>query len=134
VTDEAEEPIILNDAMLRRMVWDLIPHEDIGTEYYDAVGLGPIEDDVAEMEHDAAHDRYDNLEPILPLVTTLGNMAGNVIAQAILLRTDQQLDEDEAEHVVNTVVLNAVAASMAVLIELLDIGALIVGGEVRRYE
>jgi len=44
------------------------------------------------------------------------------------------LDEDEAEHVVNTVVLNAVAASMAVLIELLDIGALIVGGEVRRYE
>lgn len=131
MTDEQPlPPVILNDAMLRRMVWDLIPHADVGPEYYASVGLGPMDEDVEEMEHEAAHDRFDLLDPILPLVTTLGNMAGNVIAQAILLRTDQELDEDEIEHLTNTVTLNVVAGSMSVLIELLDIGALIVGGEV----
>jgi hypothetical protein len=132
--DEGLPPLVLNDAVLASLLWDLLPHEDVTPAHYEALNLRPADGDIQDMEHEASHTRREQLGSIEPLVTTVASMAGNVITQAILLKAATQLEpgedfsDEEKEKVLETVSANVVAGSLAVIVELVDMGVLNVGG------
>lgn len=65
---------------------------DEALEVCHLAGISPISAEVAEMEHQASHDRFDKIGPIMPLVVTLSHLLGEIFAA---LEIDDLDDPDD---------------------------------------
>lgn len=118
-------PYNMNPAIRRKIMWDVIPHAFILTqEYADAWGVSVSSEDVLEMEHTDAHDREEYVAPIVPVLSVVGAMVGDVIARAMLVSTKNGITPEAAAAFTEQVQSNVIVGSRAVLMELLDLGVI----------
>lgn len=119
----------MNEAIERQMVWDIFPHDAIDNDLFETLGLGPSSDEGWEFEHGLSHARVDGVEGILDLVATLSTMSATLIARAILAGASDEVSEEVVQIFREQVEAHVTAGTLAVIMELVSIGAMNVTGE-----
>lgn len=110
-----------NAALKRQLVWDLVSHNQIPNptvqEFFD---LSPASEDVLHLEHMASHDRMDRIISVYPRIKLVSALASQIVARGIL-----NSHGDVSESYLHLLDCAALACSVAVVADLVDIGLLV---------
>lgn len=74
----------LEKFLLRKIAWDILPHDQRAVPIMDSLGLVPASADVANVEMHESHNRAAKTLPIGELVTTYSSMATAVLGASML--------------------------------------------------
>lgn len=74
----------LHKFLMRKMAWDMLPHDGRAPRIMEGLGLAPASADVAEIEMNESHLRTAKLAPIGELVTTYASMATAVLGSSMM--------------------------------------------------
>lgn len=136
--NETEPRLDPRPPLLKRMVWDIFPHDaEIVQEVQKRLGLVPDSEDGLEVEHRASDTRINRVAPLTGTLETLSGYAAEVMGQYLVsvLETTagQEVELPEGFHDSfgrqNAEVINS--ATYAILCHLMDTGVLAYGPKVR---
>jgi hypothetical protein len=113
------------EMLAKRLVWGVAPCTH-AAEVAQFLGLHPASEEVEDMEHQEAHQRLLEVEPMLPILQQLAYHASRaVVGSMIVSGGDQEnvseVDRDEAATRLMPVVYQT---CWAILGEMMDIGML----------
>lgn len=115
--------------LVRKMVWDILPCDEV-EELFPALGLTPSGEDVADMEHEESHERLSMVEPLSGVVEVYSAVAADVMTKAFVNSVDE--DVPPAHEAIfreqNQMLLSA--GVIAVIAQLLDTGKLQYGEDI----
>lgn len=140
MVNETEPALDPRPLMLRRMVWDIFPHDtEVVKDVQRKLGLVPDQPDGLEFEHDASDTRINRVAPMSKALETLSGYAAEVIGYFLLAMIEAQADDDEAVEVPdgfhqsfarqNSEVI--FESAYAIIAHLMDTGVLVYGEKVR---
>lgn len=140
MANETELPLDPRPLMLKRMVWDIFPHDtDVVREVQRQLGLVPDQPDGLEMEHDASDTRINRVAPMSKALETLSEYAAGVIGYYLLAVLEASADDgDDIEvpegflksmyHQNSEIIFES---AYAIISHLMDTGVLAYGEKVR---
>lgn len=136
--NETEPRLDPRPLLLKRMVWDVFPHEaDVVREVQTRLGLVPDGDDGLEVEHRASDTRINRVAPLGSALEQLSGYAAEVMGQYLVAvveaHTDGEAEIPEGFHEAFATQNQEVIydASYAIICHLMDTGILAYGEKVR---
>lgn len=140
MVNETEPALDPRPLMLKRMVWDIFPHDpEIVKAVQGQLGLVPDHADGLEMEHDASDTRINRVAPMSGVLETLSGYAAEVIGYYLLAVLQASADDDEEIEIPEN--FHATMArqnsevifesAYAIIAHLMDTGVLAYGEKVR---
>lgn len=87
MTNPAEFPD-LHKFLMRKMAWDMLPHDERAVQIMAGLGLTPASTDVSDVEMHESHLRTAKTAPIGELVTTYASMATAVLGASMMSHRD----------------------------------------------
>lgn len=121
--DEPEVDYYSPQMLAKRLLWDIIPDEDI-PQFVPLMGLVPDSPDVAELEQEASHARLAAVAPLLYLLEHFAPLASGITSSAILVNSGERLSEELARSLFLQHRQIILASSVAIIANLLDMGVL----------
>lgn len=111
------------EMLARRLLWDIAPCQ-MAAEVAAFMGLPPASQEIEEMEHTQSHQRLAASGPVVPFIGELTKYATHAVVGATIMSSEEQVDEDERQHVVERLYPMIYQSTLAVVAELIDIGAI----------
>lgn len=121
---EEEEPqvTLYSPQMLaKRLLWDIVPCDAVAV-MVPLMNLLPSSEEVDEMEHQASHERMENVRQLMPLIETLTPLVSGITASAMLVNSGVNADAELALALKKQHSQVVRASSIAILANLLDMG------------
>lgn len=116
----------LHPYLLRKIAWDILPHDDKAVGVMEALGLVPASTDVSEIEKRESQMRAAKTSSIGALVTTYASMATGVLGAATMAQRDDVTQETVQVYMQMTFDMIRVAA-FAIIGMLIETDALRLG-------
>jgi hypothetical protein len=107
--------------LTKRLLWDIVPCSQVEA-LIPLMNLTPDSQDVSEMEHQASHDRIDQLTPLREMLALLIPLVSGITASAMLVNSGNSMDEETAAVLQRHHSVVVRAGVVAVLANLLDMG------------
>jgi len=123
----------LHNFLMRKMAWDMLPHNDHAVEVMKGLGLFPASSDVAEIEMNESHLRSGKVAPISELVTTYASMATAILGASVMAHRDDVHPETAQVYMQMTFDMIRVAA-FAIIGMLIETDALRLGTNQVKHE
>lgn len=136
--ETATERLDPRPQLLRRMVWDIFPHDpELVRDAQVKLGLIPDGDDGMEAEHSASDTRMNRVAPLDQALELLAEYAAEVMGQFMVAVLESnagcevELPEDFHESFANQNSQVIHSSTYAILCHLMDKGVLVYGEKVR---
>jgi hypothetical protein len=85
--------------ILKRMIWDVFPHEpEIVREVQNQLGLVPDGDEGLEVEHERSDERCTRAMPLQEIIDTLSGIAAEAVGFYMISLVQAQTDEEISVH------------------------------------
>lgn len=137
--NETEQRLDPRPLLLKRMVWDIFPHDpDVVRDVQIKLGLVPDADGGLDVEHDASDTRINRVAPLSIALKQLTGYAAEVIGQYLILMLASAAEDGEVEvpegfheSFANQNREIIFESTYAILCHLMDTGVLTYGPKVR---
>jgi hypothetical protein len=136
--NETEPRLDPRPLLLKRLVWDVFPHDaDVVKEIQTRLGLVPDGDDGLEVEHRASDTRINRVAPLGDTLETLSGYAAEVMGQYLVAvlehHTDGEVETPEGFHEAFAQQNGEIIydSTYAIICHLMDKGILVYGPKVR---
>jgi hypothetical protein len=107
--------------LTKRLLWDIVPCSQVEA-LIPLMGLTRDSQEVSDMEHEASHDRIDQLTPLKEMLALLLPLVSGITASAMLVNSGNPVDEETAGILQRHHSVVVRAGVVAVLANLLDMG------------
>jgi hypothetical protein len=107
--------------LTKRLLWDIVPCGEV-EGLIPLMHLTPDSPDVSEMEHQASHDRIDQLAPLREMLALLIPLVSGITASAMLVNSGNSVDADTAAVLQRHHSVVVRAGVVAIIANLLDMG------------
>jgi hypothetical protein len=107
--------------LTKRLLWDIVPCGEVEA-LIPLMNLTPDSPDVSEMEHEASHDRIDQLAPLREMLALLIPLVSGITASAMLVNSGNSVDADTAAVLQRHHSVVVRAGVVAIIANLLDMG------------
>ena len=120
----------LTPIVTRKLMWDLIDHNDIGPELYESLNLCPSTEEGEELEHTESHKRLQAVVPIARLVEVYSMLSAEIMAGMLMDFSKNKIesvsDDIDYETLRDLYIQDTFkyvrAGSIGILSQLMDIG------------
>lgn len=129
MTDEFDDEYDEVSLLARKMVWDILPCDEV-EELFPALGLMPSGEDVADMEHEESHERLEAVKPLSDFIEVYAAVAADVMTKAFVASVAEDIPpaHEAIFREQNQMLLSA--GVIAVIAQLLDTGKLQYGEDI----
>jgi hypothetical protein len=107
--------------LTKRLLWDIVPCGEVEA-LIPLMNLTPDSPEVSEMEHQASHDRIDQLTPLREMLALLIPLVSGITASAMLVNSGNSADADTAAVLQRHHSVVVRAGVVAIIANLLDMG------------
>jgi hypothetical protein len=136
--NETEPRLDPRPLLLKRMVWDVFPHDaDVVREVQSRLGLVPDGAEGLEVEHRASDTRINRVAPLGNALETLSGYAAEVMGQYLVAvlesHSDDEVELPEGFHDAFATQNSEIIydSTYAIICHLMDTGVLAYGPKVR---
>jgi hypothetical protein len=119
--DDLQVDLYTPQMLTKRLAWDIVPCSEVEA-LLPLMGLSPDSAEVSEMEHEASHDRIEQLTPLKEMLALLIPLVSGITASAMLVNSGNSVDEETAAVLQRHHSVVVRAGVVAVLANLLDMG------------
>jgi hypothetical protein len=119
--DDLQVDLYTPQTLTKRLAWDIVPCSEVEA-LLPLMGLSPDSAEVSEMEHEASHDRIEQLTPLKEMLALLIPLVSGITASAMLVNSGNSVDEETAAVLQRHHSVVVRAGVVAVLANLLDMG------------
>src|SRR5690349_15939967 len=79
--------------LTKRLLWDIVPCGEVEA-LIPLMNLTPDSPEVSEMEHQASHDRINQLTPLREMLALLVPLVSGITASAMLVNSGNSVDQE----------------------------------------
>lgn len=108
---ENPEEIDLRPLVMRRLVWDLLPHEEV-PDLLEEFGLLRGDEEMIAMEHTAADRRINLGHPYFNLILSYSALASSVLATTLMGNAPETAEDREKFARQNILLINSACCAI----------------------